>query len=101
MAGRVLSLVGFGHGPHAAGADTVLERGFTRRRAPPNSASYLLARGPPTPSPTRSPWYPIWHPIIRRAAALGFNFRFIGGPSDVRPLGHIMAIVDLPAMGSA
>ena len=43
-AGRVQSLVGFGHGPHAAGADAVLERGYTRRRAPPNTGSYLIGR---------------------------------------------------------
>jgi hypothetical protein len=42
--GRVLALVGFGHGPHAAGGDVVLERGFTRRRAPANAASYLISR---------------------------------------------------------
>jgi hypothetical protein len=42
--GRVLSLVGFGTGPHAAGGDAVLERGMTRRRAPRNSGSYLLSR---------------------------------------------------------
>jgi hypothetical protein len=43
-AGRIISLVGFGHGPHAAGADAVLERGFTQRRAPHNAASYLISR---------------------------------------------------------
>jgi hypothetical protein len=42
--GRLLSLVGFGHGPHAAGGDMVLERGVTRRRAPHNAASFLIAR---------------------------------------------------------
>jgi hypothetical protein len=43
-AGHLLSLVGFGHGPHAAGGCIVLERGYTRRRAPHNAASYLIAR---------------------------------------------------------
>jgi hypothetical protein len=42
--GKLWSVVGFGHGPHAAGADVVLERGATRRRAPHNAASYLIAR---------------------------------------------------------
>ena len=37
-------MVGFGHGPHAAGGCAVLERGATRRRAPHNAASYLIAR---------------------------------------------------------
>jgi hypothetical protein len=41
---RLLSVVGFGHGPHAAGGDIVLERGATRRRAPRNAASYLISR---------------------------------------------------------
>jgi hypothetical protein len=40
--GRLLSVIGFGVGPHAAGAVT-LERGATRRRAPRNSASFLIA----------------------------------------------------------
>jgi hypothetical protein len=45
-AGRLLSLVGFGHGANngGVGADTVLERGYTRRRAPHNAASYLISR---------------------------------------------------------
>jgi hypothetical protein len=42
--GRLLSVVGFGHGPHSAGGCIVLERGATRRRAPHNSASFLIAR---------------------------------------------------------
>jgi hypothetical protein len=42
--GRLLSVVGFGHGPHAAGACVTLERGYTRRRAPHNAASYLISR---------------------------------------------------------
>ena len=42
--GHLLSVVGFGHGPHAAGGDIVLERGATRRRAPHNAASYLISR---------------------------------------------------------
>jgi hypothetical protein len=43
---RILSLVGFGHGANASGADAdiVLERGYTRRRAPHNAASYLISR---------------------------------------------------------
>jgi len=43
-AGRLLSACGFGVGPHAAGGCIVLERGATRRRAPRNAASYLIAR---------------------------------------------------------
>ena len=43
-AGKLLSVVGFGHGPHAAGSCAVLERGYTRRRAPHNAASYLISR---------------------------------------------------------
>jgi hypothetical protein len=43
-AGQLLGAVGFGHGPHAAGGDAVLERGATRRRAPRNAASYLIGR---------------------------------------------------------
>ena len=31
-------------GPHAAGGDVVLERGYTQRRAPRNAASYLISR---------------------------------------------------------
>jgi hypothetical protein len=46
--GKLWSVVGFGHGPHAAGGnlkyDIVLERGATRRRAPHNAASYLISR---------------------------------------------------------
>jgi hypothetical protein len=42
--GKLWSVVGFGHGPHAAGADIVLERGATRRRAPHNAASFLISR---------------------------------------------------------
>jgi hypothetical protein len=42
--GRVLSIVGFGHGAHASGGCVVLERGYTKRRAPHNAASYLIAR---------------------------------------------------------
>ena len=42
--GHLLSVVGFGHGPHSAGSCAVLERGATRRRAPHNAASYLIAR---------------------------------------------------------
>jgi hypothetical protein len=42
--GRLLSLAGFGHGPHGAAADAVLERGYTLRRAPHNAASYLISR---------------------------------------------------------
>jgi hypothetical protein len=43
---RLLSVVGFGHGAHAAGtaADIVLERGWTSPQAPRNSGSYLIAR---------------------------------------------------------
>jgi hypothetical protein len=41
---RLLSIVGFAHGPHSAGADIVLERGWTARRAPANAASYLISR---------------------------------------------------------
>ena len=41
--GRLLSLVGFGHGPHGA-ATITLERGYTRRRAPHNAASFLISR---------------------------------------------------------
>jgi hypothetical protein len=43
---RILSLVGFGHGPNGGGADVdvVLERVFTVRQAPRNAASYLIAR---------------------------------------------------------
>jgi hypothetical protein len=43
-AGTLLSIVGFGTGAHAAGGDAVLERGYTRRSAPRNSASYLISR---------------------------------------------------------
>jgi hypothetical protein len=42
--GRLLSVVGFGHGPHAAAGCIVLERGATRRRAPHNAASFLISR---------------------------------------------------------
>jgi hypothetical protein len=42
--GWLLSLVGFGHGPHSADGCIVLERGYTRRRAPHNAASYLISR---------------------------------------------------------
>ena len=42
--GKLWSLVGFGHGPHAAGGNAVPERGYTRRRAPANAASYLISR---------------------------------------------------------
>jgi hypothetical protein len=42
--GKLWSLVGFGHGAHASGGDVVLERGWTARRAPHNSASYLISR---------------------------------------------------------
>ena len=43
-AGSLLACVGFGNGPHSGGrgVDAVLERGFTRRRAPRNSGSYLI-----------------------------------------------------------
>jgi hypothetical protein len=41
--GHLLSVVGFGHGPHSSGG-VVLERGATRRRAPHNAASYLISR---------------------------------------------------------
>ena len=39
----VASVFGFGHG-RMAGGDAVLERGATLRRAPPNAASYRIAR---------------------------------------------------------
>ena len=45
-AGRLLGVVGFGHGAHAAhrGADVVLERGACLPGAPRNAASYLIGR---------------------------------------------------------
>jgi hypothetical protein len=42
--GRLLSVIGFGPGPHAAGGCITLERGHTRRRAPPNAPSFLITR---------------------------------------------------------
>jgi hypothetical protein len=46
--GRILSLCGFGAGPHdgGVGVDAVLERGWTARRAPHNASSFLIARAP-------------------------------------------------------
>jgi hypothetical protein len=43
---RLIGVVGFGNGAHAAGAgcDVVLERGWTHRSAPRNSGSHLIAR---------------------------------------------------------
>jgi hypothetical protein len=41
--GRLLGVVGFGHGPHAAGA-IVLERGACLPWAPRNAASHLIGR---------------------------------------------------------
>lgn len=45
-AGRLLGVVGFGHGAHAAGrvADAVLERGACLPGAPRNAASFLIGR---------------------------------------------------------
>jgi hypothetical protein len=44
--GRLLGVVGFGHGAHAAGrgADAVLERGACVPGAPRNAASFLIGR---------------------------------------------------------
>jgi hypothetical protein len=43
-AGRLIGAVGFGHGPHSAGADAVLERGCCLPGAPRNAASFLIGR---------------------------------------------------------
>jgi hypothetical protein len=45
-AGRLLGVVGFGHGAHAAGrsADAVLERGACIAGAPRNAASFMIGR---------------------------------------------------------
>jgi hypothetical protein len=44
--GRLLGVVGFGHGPHSAGrcADAVLERGACLPGTPRNAASHLIGR---------------------------------------------------------
>jgi hypothetical protein len=42
--GRLIGALGFGHGPHAAGADVVLERGACVPGAPRNAASFLIGR---------------------------------------------------------
>ena len=42
--GRLIGAVGFGRGAHNAGADVTLERGCCVPGAPPNAASYLIAR---------------------------------------------------------